>query len=185
MILDWEMQKFSYSNPYQVKISILLIILFSAPFILYFMGFYASSGSGEDAEGPPIVCFITMLILFIILFVIFFSPIVTHHALESDKLILKLGVLFYGEVPLENIKKIDHSPKSIGHIGTKVETKKHELHICTTPKNQIIIELKKPQKFGRVAFNKYVKYIFLTADYPDEMIIAVKNNMNRLGLEVV
>lgn len=185
MILDWEMRKFRYSNPFQILPFILLILIFSTPFILYTFGIYDASQSDENEEGLAVVCFITVLVIFCILFILVFSPIFTYHELKCDRLILRIGILFYGEIPLENIKNIDNSPKMLHHFGIHVDTKKQELYITTTRKNQLVIELYKSQKFGRFARNKYVKSIFLTVDYPDEMIIAVKNNMNRLGLEII
>lgn len=160
-------KKFEYNKTILYSESLILFFIF---FILLFLI--------KDNKDWRIVTYSIVILMVINLFFLFFLYNSNHELIENF-LIINGGLLFYGKIPIENIKSISKMEDELFKIrqGIYFLPFRQEVYVITLKENLISIKLKKPQKFRWGPLRKIGKEIIFNINKPEEFMSLIKEKL--------
>ncbi|NYT12215.1 MAG: hypothetical protein GKC03_06655 [Methanomassiliicoccales archaeon] len=147
-------ERFPYSKQqFMVNLLLLLMLIIILPLVLL------------SIQGVDFLLLAGMIGLVIVLIIVFsISPILTAHQLSNHEIVLKQGIYFKANIPLECIKsvrRIDSGPRRTG-IWFKIFEK--VLYVTTRRYDLVEIQLRSDQRFGWALWKTADRVVFDTLD---------------------
>ncbi|MDH7508336.1 MAG: hypothetical protein QHH00_02920 [Methanomassiliicoccales archaeon] len=146
--------RFYYSKkPYALNLLIMLIgevLIFYFVLILFGIDFIVLS------------LVVTLEVMILILFGI--TPLLTYHEILNDQLVLRVGWIFRGNIPIANIESVERIEKGPIRTGVFFRLNRPELFITSRSYDLIGIKLREKQRFLWALGKKANKIIFDVLD---------------------
>jgi membrane protein YdbS with pleckstrin-like domain len=164
-MMPFRAMKFPYSR-FQFGIRFFLLIGILAPLLLVMRG--------PDIESIWLAVF--GIIFFLAISLVTLTPIMTHHEITGEAIILRQGLLFKAVFPFEKIESVESSQTRLWAFGLFQAGGRGRIVLASGNRNIVEIKLKEKRRFGLLLWRSS-KEIIIDVNKPEDFVRLAKDKM--------